>query len=103
VLKALGARDRDIRRVFFVEAASIGLAGGALGVGFGWIIGLALNAIARTFLPADADAANLQLFYVPGWLVAVGLGVSTIVAMVAGIYPAWRAARQDPVVALRRE
>jgi putative ABC transport system permease protein len=106
VLKALGARDREIRRIFLMEAAAIGLTGGLLGVFVGWSAGIILNWIAKGIAQAmapSADLGSLELFYVPLWLALISLGVSTAVAMVAGIYPAWRAARQDPVVALRRE
>jgi putative ABC transport system permease protein len=104
VLKALGARNRDILQIFLNESAAIGFSGGLLGVGIGWVAGVALNAIALYFAnKADLEIESLTLFYVPTELVLIALGISTVVAVLAGIYPAWRAARQDPVVALRRE
>ncbi|RMG11634.1 MAG: ABC transporter permease [Planctomycetota bacterium] len=103
VLKALGATRFDIAGIFVVEASTIGFAGGALGVGFGWAVGKLLNFVATRFVPPEAGIDSLELFYVPPWLVVAALCVSTFVALVAGLYPAWRAARQDPVVALRRE
>ncbi len=104
VLKALGARNRDILQIFLNESAAIGFSGGLLGVGIGWVAGVVLNAIALYFAnKADLEIESLTLFYVPKELVLIALGISTVVAVLAGIYPAWRAARQDPVVALRRE
>jgi ABC-type antimicrobial peptide transport system permease subunit len=103
VLKALGARDRDVRRVFLLEAAGIGVAGGALGVGVGWLVGVCLNALASHLLHDSLGDKGVAIFYVPGWLAGASIGLSTFVAGVAGLYPAWRAARLDPVVSLRME
>lgn len=103
VYKALGARDRDVRRVFVAEAAAIGLTGGGLGVLFGWSVGLVLNAVATYLMREALGGKDVALFYVPGWLAGVSIALSTIVATVAGLYPAWRAARLDPVVSLRME
>ena len=71
----------------------------------GWLGGVTLNAIARALVPSGSgvEPDTLQLFYVEGWFAALVLGASTLVAVVAGFYPAWRAAKLDPVVALRRE
>lgn len=103
VLKAIGARDRDVRRVFLVEAAAIGALGGGLGVGVGWLVGAALNALASHLMRDALGNQAVAVFYVPGWLALLCIGLSTLVAAVAGLYPAWRAARLDPVVSLRME
>lgn len=103
VLKALGARDRDVRRVFLAEAAAIGITGGALGVLFGLGVGKGLNALASYVMAEQLNGRGVEIFYVPLWLGLAGIGLSTIVATVAGLYPAWRAARLDPVVSLRME
>ena len=102
VLKALGARDRDVRRVFIAEAASIGLVGGTLGVATGWFVGFCLNALA-TWLLEEQLGREIAVFYVPAWLAIAGISVSGLVATVAGLYPAIRASRLDPVVSLRAE
>jgi putative ABC transport system permease protein len=102
VLKALGARDRDVRRVFIAEAASIGLVGGTLGVVTGWFVGFCLNALA-TWLLKEQLGREVAVFYVPAWLAIAGISVSGLVATVAGLYPAIRASRLDPVVSLRAE
>src|SRR6204780_4440012 len=102
ILKALGAADRDVRRLFFVEAGAMGLLGGILGVLIGWLIGHAINFgtniyLARRALPAISVTA------VPWRMGAAEIAFSIAVSLVAGMYPASRAARLDPVQALRYE
>lgn len=102
VLKALGARDRDVRRVFVTEAASIGIVGGALGVAAGWFVGFCLNALA-TYILKDQLGREVAVFYVPVKLALAAISISGLVATLAGLYPAIRASRLDPVVSLRAE
>jgi putative ABC transport system permease protein len=102
VLKALGAADRDVRRLFFAEAAVMGLFGGAVGVFLGWAIGRIINFgtdlyLAQQNLPAE------KIWSVPWWLVGSAIGFSVVVSLIAGLYPATRAAKLDPVQALRYE
>lgn len=102
VLKALGAADRDVQRLFFAEAAAMGLLGGVVGVAIGWLIGRAINFgtdfyLSRQQLPAIKVAA------VPWWMVAMAIAFSIGVSLAAGIYPASRAAKLNPVEALRYE
>ena len=102
VLKALGAADRDVQRLFFAEAAAMGLLGGVVGVAIGWLIGRAINFgtdfyLNRQQLPAIKVAA------VPWWMVAMAIAFSVGVSLAAGIYPASRAAKLNPVEALRYE
>jgi len=102
VLKALGAADRDIRKLFFVEAAVMGLLGGIFGVALGWTIGRAMNFGTNVYLHRrQLPATNLSS--VPWWLVAAAIAFSVAVSLAAGIYPASRAAQLDPVEALRYE
>jgi ABC-type antimicrobial peptide transport system permease subunit len=102
VLKALGAADRDIRRLFFVEAGVMGLLGGICGVALGWAIGRAMNFGANVYLHRRSLPAT-NLSSVPWWLVAAAIAFSVGVSLAAGIYPASRAAQLDPVEALRYE
>jgi len=89
--KALGATRRDVAVQFLTEAVTLTGVGGALGVAFG--LGAAL--LARWLFNFDAAT--------PPWSVALGFGVSTAVGLVFGLWPALKAARQDPIEALRYE
>jgi putative ABC transport system permease protein len=100
VLKALGARDRDVGRLFLVEAAAIGALGGGAGLAFAWLLGKLLNVVARA---AFEVPDKVSLFHVTGWLAAGSVGFAILVAVVAGTLPARRAAKMEPVAALRYE
>jgi putative ABC transport system permease protein len=88
--KALGARRMRILMQFVIEAVFLAAVGGAIGVGLGYCASWV-----GQFLQFPAQ--------VPLWAVALGIGVSSGVGLIAGIYPAWRASRLDPAVALRNE
>jgi putative ABC transport system permease protein len=89
--KALGATRRDVAIQFLVEAVTLTGVGGALGIAFG----LGAAVLARVLF--DFDAAT------PAWAVALGFTVSSVVGLVFGLWPALKAARQDPIEALRYE
>jgi putative ABC transport system permease protein len=91
IRKALGARRTDILRQFLVESTTLSLVGASLGILTG--IGLAKGVEAVSPLPAA----------VAMWSIVVGVAVGMGVGIVAGVYPASRASRLDPVVALRKE
>lgn len=97
VRKALGARRSDILRQFLVESVILSFFGGALGVLGAAGLSLGLAAILGGLMSADFSAP------VRMWAVLLALFVSSAVGLVAGIYPASRAAALDPVVALRNE
>ena len=92
VRKALGATRRDIATQFLVEAVTLTGVGGALGIGAG--LGAALLAARR---PSTSRPRPRS------WAVLLGFGVSTAVGVVFGLWPAVKAARQDPIEALRYE
>jgi putative ABC transport system permease protein len=102
ILKALGAADRDVKQLFFVEAGVMGLFGGALGVVFGWFIGRALTWGTNVYLHRQ-NLPSAHVFSVPWWLVLGAIAFAVIVSLVAGLYPASRAAKLIPVEALRYE
>jgi putative ABC transport system permease protein len=88
---AMGARQRDVLRQFLLEAVLLSIAGGAIGVALG---SLGSNAIANSFHWPT---------YVPPAAIAVAFGFSVAIGIVFGYYPAFRAARLDPIDALRVE
>jgi putative ABC transport system permease protein len=102
ILKALGAADRDVKQLFFVEAGVMGLFGGVLGVGFGWFIGRALTWATNIYLHRQ-NLPSAHVFSVPWWLVLGAIAFAVAVSLAAGLYPATRAARLNPVEALRYE
>ncbi len=89
--KAIGARRRDIAVQFLVEAVTLTAVGGTLGIG----LGLGAAFLVRLTLEFQAAA--------PVWSIVLGFGVSTVVGLVFGMWPAIKAARQDPIEALRYE
>jgi putative ABC transport system permease protein len=102
VLKALGAADSDVQQLFFVEAGVMGLLGGILGVVFGWLLGRALTYGTNVYLHRQ-NLNSIELSSVPWWLVLSALGFAVLVSLAAGLYPASRAAKLNPVDALRYE
>lgn len=91
VRKALGARQRDISRQFLVESATLSLIGAGIGIG----LGLSLARVVSEVSPLPASVAP--------WSIAFALMVGAGVGILAGWYPARRAARLDPIAALRQE
>jgi putative ABC transport system permease protein len=91
IRKAVGARKSDILQQFLLEAVVIAGLGGVIGIGIG------LSAAKLISMAANLPAA------IPIWLVLVGLGVSCGVGLFFGIFPSMKAARLDPIEALRYE
>jgi ABC-type antimicrobial peptide transport system permease subunit len=102
ILKALGAADRDVKQLFFVEASVMGFFGGVLGVGFGWLVGRAVTFGINVYLKRQSLPPT-DVFSVPWWLVLLAIVLAVLVSLAAGLYPASRAARLNPVEALRYE
>src|SRR4029077_232251 len=96
VLKALGAADSDVKQLFFVEAGVMGLAGGVLGVFFGWLIGQALTLGTNIYLKRQ-DLPGVNISSIPWWLITGAIGFAVVVSLIAGLYPASRAAKLNPV------
>jgi putative ABC transport system permease protein len=102
IMKALGASDTEVKRLFFAEAGVMGLMGGAFGVALGWIIGHAINLGTNIYL-RRLNFPPEQIWFVPWWLVGGAIVFALVVSLISGLYPAVRAARLDPVQALRYE
>jgi len=101
IMKAIGASDGDVQKLFFAEAGAMGIFGGTLGVVLGWIIGRVINFGTRVYMQRQQQFTPDDVWLVPLWLVLGAIGFSLMVSLVAGLYPAARAARLDPVQALR--
>jgi putative ABC transport system permease protein len=92
VRKAIGARRSDIVRQFLTEAVALTGSGGIIGV----LLGVGISLLINVLLPSLPSV-------VPAWGIILGVVMSMSVGLVFGIYPAWKAARLDPVDALRYE
>jgi len=102
VLKALGAADSDVQQLFFLEAGVMGFFGGVFGVLFGWLLGRAVTFGTNVYLQRQ-NLNPIELSSVPLWLVFSALIFAILVSLAAGLYPASRAAKLNPVEALRYE
>jgi putative ABC transport system permease protein len=102
IMKAIGASDGDVKKLFFAEAGAMGILGGIVGVILGWAIGQVINLGTNIYLKRQALPPE-HFWSVPWWLVAFAIVFAFGVSLVSGLYPAGRAARLDPVQALRYE
>jgi putative ABC transport system permease protein len=89
--KALGARRRDIIWQILTESVTLSTMGGFVGTALGFVLAMVIAAL--TPLPASVEV----------WSVVIGIGITAVVGLFFGLYPALRAARLDPIEALRRE
>ncbi len=105
IMKAIGGSNGEIMRIFFVEASLIGLTGGVLGVISGWGIDRAANAWANRWIAQQVGRAvrHVEFFSIPWYLAAGAILFALLVSLIAAIYPAFAAARVDPIKALRYE
>jgi ABC-type antimicrobial peptide transport system permease subunit len=102
IMKAIGASDGDVKKLFFAEAGAMGILGGLVGVALGWGIGKVINAGTNVYLRSQSLPPD-NFWAVPWWLVVFAIGFAFMVSLISGLYPAGRAARLDPVQALRYE
>ena len=97
VLRALGARKKDISNLFNAETFIIGLSSGVFGVAVTYLLSFGINALLKS-LTGIATLASL-----PFTSAAIMVAVSVVLTLISGLVPARAAARKDPVVALRTE
>jgi putative ABC transport system permease protein len=102
IMKAIGGSDRNIRGIFLIEASAIGLLGGVMGVSLGWVVSRIINFAANWWIESQGGTAG-NLFSLPFWLISGAISFSVLVSLLAGLYPARRAARLDPIQALRHD
>ncbi|HEX8070366.1 MAG TPA: FtsX-like permease family protein [Pyrinomonadaceae bacterium] len=103
IMKAIGAEDREIKLIFFVEAGLIGLAGGVIGSLAAWGIDAAANRLAYRFLLRPRGVSFINFFSLPPYLWLGAIAFAIVISIIAALYPAARAARIDPVRALRHD
>lgn len=96
VMKALGARRKDIRRIFSSEAFLLGLASGIVGIALTWLLAQGINSFTQSAFKATVVSLTPQY-------ALTGLLISIVISMIAGILPANHASKLDPVEALRKE
>ena len=101
VMKAVGANKGHIRWLFLTEAGYIGFIGGIIGTFLGILFGKLLNLISHLTFLKDYTAFDISVF--PWWLILGVIAFCTLIAILAGLYPASRAARLNPIQALRYE
>ena len=103
IMKAIGAEDREIKLIFFFEAAVIGLTGGVIGSLAAWGIDGLANRLAYRFILKPQNASFVDFFSLPPYLWMGAILFALVVSILAALYPAARAARIDPVRALRHD
>jgi len=102
VMRAVGAKRATISRLFTLEASLLGLLGGVLGIVLGYALVTAANPLVNKQLASNGSNAK-NIIILPPWLVVSVIAVTTLIGMLAGLYPARRAAKLNPVDALRHE
>jgi putative ABC transport system permease protein len=103
ILKAMGASRREIRQMFMMEAGFIGLIGGVFGLLLGWVLGLGLNQAIQIVMKYRELPLRGNFFVVTPTLALGVILFATLIGLVAGLLPAQRAAKLDPLEALRHE
>jgi putative ABC transport system permease protein len=103
VMKAIGGSEGDIKGIFVVEAGVIGFMGGILGLGLAWVVTRIANVLANYLVIKGQTSSPINFFDMPAWLLLGAVGFAVAVSLIAGLYPADRASRVDPVHALRHD
>jgi putative ABC transport system permease protein len=104
IMKAVGARDRHIQLIFLVEGALIGIIGGLIGLAVSWAASYPGDAYVRGMVQRQMNIRLQEsVFAFPWWLLVGAPLFACLVTTLAAVYPAWRAARVNPITALRHE
>src|SRR5262249_44254405 len=104
VMKAVGARDGHVQFIFLVEGALVGAVGGVLGILLSWVASFPGDGVARELVQKQTSRPlEGSLFVYPLWLTLGVPLLATLITTLAAVYPARRAARVNPITALRHE
>ena len=103
IYKAVGASDADIRLLFLTEAALIGLCGGLGGLALARIVAWMIQWGVQQYALRQGVEGPVNVFDFPAWLIASSVAYAILISVVSGLYPANRAAKIDPIEALRYE
>lgn len=102
IMKVLGANLRQIRNMFIVESALLGLLGGILGILLSYWVVWGINAL--TFMMGKNSAGeDSQILFISTWILPVGLFFAIMTGVLSGIYPAVKASKTDALTAIKRE
>lgn len=102
VMRAVGSTKSTVRKLFTSEAAMLGFMGGVVGVSLGFVLTRIANVFVNKQLASNSVTAR-NIIGLPLWLIVLVVSLATLIGLLAGLYPAARAARLDPVEALRYE
>ncbi len=102
VMKSLGAMDSDVRNLFLMESAIMGMAGGVSGILMGMLGGVIFN-FGLNLLASRLGGESIKLFYTPTWFIALVLTSSSVIGLLAGFWPARRASYLSPKEAFLRK
>ena len=105
IIKVIGASFGDVRALFLTEASLIGLMGGILGLGLSYLASGIINKLASGYMQSGmmggAPSANISI--IPVWLAAFAVCFAIMIGLCSGLYPANRAIKLSPIVAIRNE
>lgn len=102
IMKVIGASIGDIRQIFLLEAGSIGFIGGVIGLFIGMTFAKIINLLANVYFNKGGSEPVI-IVYVPLWLAIFAVSFATVVGLLSGVYPALRAAKLSPLIAIRQE
>lgn len=102
IMKAVGASNKDVKKIFFFESGVIGFMGGVFGLALGWIVSIVINVVINSFAVREG-VPKMNYFSFPLWLCLGAVAFSILISLLSGIYPTLRAAKVDPVIALRHD
>ena len=103
IMKVIGARLKDIRRLFLYESSMIGFIGGVIGVGFSFGVSYFLNTVGARFLAGSIGTGGSKLSIIPVWLAVLGMAFSAFIGLISGFLPARKATKLSALSAIHTE